>query len=217
MRIITLFILSLTIFSCDKSHKTNESNDVRTIEILHREGESDLDIFLGNESFNNVEALRLNNMGIQFLKEYQYKKAEKNLIAAYRLEPKNPTILTNLGNIYREIGTGKMALEYFNEALIISDSTYFNAAYNMGVVYFSMKEYEKSKEILEYIILQTKDENEITFAEYEIVRVYLNQNKCSKARKLYNRIKSDLDKFPEFKEDREKLEQQINNCVQQRV
>jgi len=215
MKIITIFILLLTMFSCDKSNKTKESNDIRTIQILQRTDKSKIDIFLGNESFNNDEALRLNNMGIQFIKENQYKKAEKKFIAAYRLEPNNLTVLTNLGNIYRKIGTEKMALEYYNEAFLLSDSTYFNAGYNMGTSYCNIKEYDKSKEILEYIISQTKDENEIIFAEYVIIRVYLNQNKCSKAKKLYNRIKSDLENFPELNENRKKLELRINNCVQQ--
>jgi tetratricopeptide (TPR) repeat protein len=217
MRLFTLLILSLTIFSCDKNHKTNNSNDVRTIEIFQSEGESDIDILLGNESFDNNEALRLNNIGIQFIKKNQFKKAEKNFLAAYEIEPKNPTILTNLGNIYREIGTEKMALEYYNEAFLISDSTYFNAAYNMGISYCSTKEYEKSNEILEYIIGKTKDENEITFSKFIIIRVFLNQNKCENAKKLYNEIKSDLDKFPGLIENRVKLEQRIKNCVQQSI
>lgn len=218
MKIITVFILLLlTMFSCDKSNKTKESNDIKTIQLLQKKDKSKVAIFLGNELFNNDEALRLNNMGIQFIKENQYKKAEKKFIAAYKLEPNNRTILTNLGNIYQKIGTEKMALEYYNEAFLISDSTYFNAAYNMGISYCNIKEYEKSKEILEYIISQTKDENEIIFAEFVIIRVYLNQNKCSKAKKLYNRIKSDLENFPELIENRVKLEQRIKNCVQQRL
>lgn len=217
MRIITLFILLLTFYSCDKNYKTNEPNDSSSIEIIIGDEKSDLDIFIGNQPFKNDEANRLNNLGIKYSKEKQYKKAEEYFIAAYRLEPTNPTILNNLGNIYRNIGTKKMALEYYNESFSFSDSTYFNAAYNMGITYSYMEEYEKSKEILELIVSRTKNENEKTLAEYEIVRVYVNQNKCSNAKNLYNKITSDLDKFPEFKENRAKLEERMENCVQHQL
>jgi tetratricopeptide (TPR) repeat protein len=216
MRIITLFLILFIVYSCDKNYKKNEK-DAGSIEIIIGDQKSELDIFLGNESFKNDEAKRLNNLGIKFIKENQYKKAEEYFIAAYRLEPDNPTILNNLGNIYRKIGTKRMALEYYNESFAFSDSTYFNAAYNMGITYNYMEEYEKSKEILEFIISQTKDDNEKIFAKYEIVRAYVNQNKCSNAKNLYNEIKSDLNKFPEFNENRRKLEKRMENCVQHQL
>src|SRR5690554_3487903 len=217
MRIITLFILLIVISSCDRNNKANKSKEESNVEIIVGEEKSELGIVMGNDSFKNDEAKSLNNLGINYIREKQYKKAEEYFLAAFRLEPKNPTILNNLGNIYREIGTDKMALEYYTKSFIASDSTYFNAAYNMGIAYCNLEEYEKSLEVLEYIIAVSKDKNEKLFAEYVIIRVYLSQNQCSKAKQLYDRIKTGLDKFPEFKENRAELEERMENCVQHRL
>ena len=216
MKIIASFLIVSMFFGCNNKSEKEILTDNKTIEILKRDGENDLDLFSGDNLFKNNEARNLNNDGIDFIKKNQYKLAEKKFIAAYRLEPKNPIILNNLGNIYREIGTSKMAIEYFNDALLVSDSTYFNAAYNLGIVYCNIGKYEKSKEILEFIKSQSTDVNEIIFSEYVIVRVYVSQNECLKARTLYNKISTDLNKYPELKENRKILEERIKNCVQDR-
>ena len=179
---------------------------------------SDVDIvIIGNEIINNKEARELNYSGIQLAKKGEFRKAEKKLIAAYRIEPQNPIILNNIGNIYREIGTNKMALEYYSESYIASDSTYFNAGYNMGMTYCNLGEYDKSLQILQKIIEDTDDPNKIMISEYVKVRAYLSKNDCEKAEKLYKEIKNDLDEFPQFKMNREKVEKRIKNCVQQRL
>ena len=107
-----------------------------------------------------------------------------------------------------------MALEYYNEAYIASDSTYFNAGYNMGISYCNINEYEKSETILNHLISNTTNEVEITFAKYVLIRVYVNQRKCQEAKYIYTNIQADLEAFPQFNENREMLETKIKNCVQ---
>ncbi|WP_290628180.1 tetratricopeptide repeat protein [Altibacter sp.] len=179
--------------------KTNDSTDV--------------DIVLKDIVIVNEEARELNYAGVQLAKKGKYRKAEKKFIAAFRIEPENPIILNNMGNIYREIGTNKMALEYYSESFIASDSTYFNAGYNMGIAYCNLGEYDKSLKILQKVIEDTDDPNRIMISEYAKVRVYLSQNDCDRAKQLYIKIKTDLDEFPQFRKNREKLENRIKNCV----
>ncbi len=214
MRIFLTFILAIITLACNELNGSDISNEKTEVEILNGEKELDIHIFSGGSFFKNKEADRLNSKGVDYIKKNKYKEAEKYFIAAYRLEPENPTILNNLGNIYREIGTEKMALEYYTEALIASDSTYFNAAYNMGISYCNIEEYEKSEKILNYIISNTSIENEKTFAEYVLIRVYVSQQQCKKATELYTKIKSELDKFPQFRANRENLEIKLENCIQ---
>lgn len=213
MRILLIFILSLNLCSCKDKKATSISNEERTVEVVNGEKEADLDIFVGGHFFKNKEANRLNSKGIEYIKKHKFKKAEEYFIAAYRIEPDNPVVLCNLGNIYRNIGTERMALEYYNEALIASDSAYFNAAYNMGISYCNINEYEKSEKILNYILSNTNVENELIFAKYVLIRVYVNQGECLKANELYTEIKPNLDKFPEFKSNREKVEIKLEDCV----
>src|SRR5690554_2991307 len=200
MKILKIIIFLLLAYSCTDGKNDSNTNEDKTIEVIKRTNDADLDIFIGDNFFKNKEANELNSKGIELIKEFNYKQAEKYFIEANRIEPENPIVLTNLGNLYREIGTEKMALEYYNEAFIASDSTYFNAAYNMGISYCNLDDYEKSEVILNYLISNTTNEDEIIFAKYVLIRVYVNQGKCRKANELYSSIHSDLDKFPEFKE-----------------
>lgn len=218
MKLVYLITSILLIYSCKKNLKKNEFVESNTMEVtIQPNDSSDVDIVIGNEIIKNKEALELNNLGIEHAKKGEFRKAEKKFIAAYRIEPENPIILNNMGNIYREIGTNKMALEYYSESFIASDSTYFNAGYNMGITYCDLGEYDKSLQTLQKIIEDTDDPNKIMISEYVKVRVYLSKNDCDKAEKLYREIKNDLDEFPQFKMNREIVEKRIKNCVQQRI
>ena len=210
MKVFTLLLLMIVIYGCDKP-KT--SLNAENFEII-KGNDKKLDIFWGVYLFKNKEANRLNNEGLNFIKEDDYDKAENKFIAAYRLEPDNPSILNNLGNIYKKKGTRKMAMEYYNESYTFSDSTYFPAAFNIGITYNYMREYDKSLEILEYIISQTEDKDKQTIVKFEMANVMIKQNKCSEARNLYENIKVNLNKYPEYKDDISEFEKKIKNCVQ---
>jgi tetratricopeptide (TPR) repeat protein len=213
---LILFLFLIILNSCD-NHKESKAPANDTVEILNRNEENDLEFFYGSDSFDMEETRKLNNIGIQHIKKNEYKKAEQYFIKAYRLEPQNPTVLNNLGNVYQEIGTHKMALEYYEEALRNSDSTYLKAASNMGGSYRSRKEFDKSEQILNYVISRTENEFEKTVAKYTLVKVYNDQSKCEKARELYLKIEPYLDKYSELKENREKIELEMENCVQQSI
>jgi tetratricopeptide (TPR) repeat protein len=217
LRKIAIYTLLAIYIGCSDKNKTDYDTVERTIEIIQREDPIDLDIFYGYDTFVNQEARKLNNLGVELIKQNKYKAAEKEFIAAFRLEPKNPTILNNLGNIYREIGTEKMALEYYTDALIVSDSTYINAAYNMGISYYSIEDYEKSENILNYVLKKTDDKVWKMLAKYTLSKVYVNQKKCSEATEIYQKIKSDLNNYPKFECNQEKFEEKLKNCVQQRI
>ncbi len=216
LKFVLLLLLLIPVYSCKEDVTSNDSEALDVIEVEKRTDKEDVDIFIGSDLFENGEAERLNNLGIEFAKKEEFRKAEEKFIAAYRIEPNNPIVLNNLGNIYREIGTNKMALEYYSESFNASDSTYFLAGYNLGIAYCNEGEYEKSLDILEYIIDDTDDAYKKMLAEYVIVRVYISQNECAKAEKLYNKIKGDLDNYPQFKENRELLELKMKDCIQKR-
>src|SRR5690554_4451528 len=209
MRFFILLLLMFVIYGCDKP-KTSQNGE--KFEII--KGDKKLDIFSGVYSFKNKEANRLNEEGLTFIRKDDYDKAEIKFIEAYRLEPDNSTILNNLGNIYQKKGTHRMAMEYYTESYNLSDSTYFPAAFNIGITYNYMGEYDKSLRVLEYIISQTKNKEKQTIVKYEIANVMIKQNKCSEAKSLYESIKDDLNNYPEYKDDTDKFEKKMKNCVQ---
>mgnify|MGYP003679779301 FL=1 len=214
---ITFYIFLLVLISCSDRNRSDDKITERHIEIIQREDSIDLDIIHGYDTFKNQEVCDLNNLGIEYIRNNDYKAAEKEFIAAFRLEPNNPTILNNLGNIYQKIGTEKMALEYYTDSFKSSDSTYINAAYNMGISYCNLKEYEKSEEVLKYVLNHTNDETWQMLAKYTLSRLYLNQNRCEEAKEIYQVIKTDLNHYSKLKLNQKKFEIRLENCVQQSI
>lgn len=209
MKYLQIAFLILLCLSCnDTSKKLN---------IYYNEGLTENDFIIGNYTFKNREAERLNNLGIQEIKKSEIREAEKYFIQAYRLEPDNPVILTNLGNIYLKVGTAKMAIEYYQEALVSSDSTYFSAATNLGRVYCRNKQFEEAKQILDYIISITDDSRLIAIAEYTLATVYIETKECNKANYLYLKTKDSFDEYPDFKSNLDTLEEDIKNCLQEDI
>ena len=206
MKLLGIILALFLFLSCiDDSRKNN---------IYLNEGITKNDFFITNYTFKNREAERLNGLGIQEIKNGKIREAEKYFIQAYRMETDNPVILTNLGNIYMKIGTAKMAIEYYQEAMLNSDSTYFVASYNLGRAYCNNDQFNEAKEVLEYTISRTDDNMQIAIAEYTLATVYINTKECDKANRLYLKIKNSFIEFPDFKSNLDTLEQNIKNCVQ---
>ncbi len=213
MKLFVILFSSLILFGCTNDKTSNNGTDPN-VEIQLRNIKGDFNIFYGDDSFYSVEAQKLNAKGIQFIKKNEIREAEQSFISAYRKEPKNPTILNNLGTVYREIGTEKMAIRYFNDALTASDSTYFNAAYNLGVSYYNIQDYAKSERILNYVILKTTNSFRTTLAEFTLAKVFVSQHRCDKAKELYLKIEVALNKYSELDEKVKILQNNIANCTQ---
>lgn len=210
MRIGYVIFLFLPLFGCIE--KTNVSEKTEVIEVVERP-DGPTEIITGVDEFKNKEAERLNGLGISYIRDNDYNQAEEKFIAAYRIEPDNPTILNNLGNIYQEKGTVRMALEYYTESFMASDSTYLKAAHNMGLMYAANEDFDKSLEIFDYVLAQTKSENQRLITSFEISRVLAKQNECMKAHELYNSIEEDIKNLLGSIEEINKLEQLLKDCM----
>lgn len=66
------------------------------------------------------DAIRYNNIGVQYFLAYAYKDALKNFLAAYKLNSKNSYILFNIGLSYMVLGDGLNANKFFKLAMQIN-------------------------------------------------------------------------------------------------
>ena len=211
MKRVKLLLILISFVSC------NDESIKKHSEISFDKIDGELEVFIGEDNFENYKSEELNGLGIEMIKQDNVREAEKYFIEANRIEPKNPTVLTNLGNIYRKIGTERMAREYYNEALLNSDSLYFNAAYNLGLSYCAGNQLADSSNILEFIISKNSDQTKIAIANYTLATVYVSMNKCSLAKMKFVNVKNTLSAYPSYKTQLEILERKIKNCVQQRL
>ena len=77
-----------------------------------------------------------------------FDKAKEFLEKAIEIQPKNTTILNNLGTAHKELGKPKEAINFYQKVLEI-DSNHPNANFNLGIVFYKFKELKKAKNYLE--------------------------------------------------------------------
>ncbi|WP_024479287.1 tetratricopeptide repeat protein [Cellulophaga baltica] len=138
--------------------------------------------------FENNNAGDLNDQGITFSQNGDYKKGNELFLKALELEPNNPTTLSNLGlnsHLERDYDS---AVKYYRESYQISDSTYHIAAINLGLTYFYRKEFDQGISITNYVIENTDDIDILSTAYVHRALNYLGNDQCEKAQTDLNYI-----------------------------
>ena len=190
-------------FSCKSENNSNKKKDI--------------DIYYNNEKFESVESEKLNSEGVELAKKNELNKAETKLLKALKIEPNNPTVLNNIGNVKKLKKEYDESIKYYEKSLTVSDSLYLNSALNIGIVSYQNEKYIKSEKILKYVIIESNDLKLTGIAYYNLVLVYLKQNKCGKAKMEFKKSEQIFKKNFQFAEQYEYLKSEIKNCVQHRV
>jgi|GEM_PF-3738966 len=146
------------------------------------------DKIIKTNEFETSEALKLNEMGIEYGRRGNNVKANEYFLEALEIEPNNPAILSNLGLNWYIVYDYEKAIDYYNQSLKASDSTYHTAAVNLGLTYFYNKQFHRGLDILNYVIEQTDDKEILSTAYVHRALNYLGKNECDKAEDDLNYI-----------------------------
>ena len=118
----------------------------------------DAEIVVSGEDFKTKQANELNSEGIELSQKGSPALARKKFLEALELEPKNATILNSLGIAEMQLQHYKKSIKYFEEALILSDSTYVNSAINLGLSYYYNQEDNKCLSLSDFAISNTNSQ-----------------------------------------------------------
>ena len=209
-----IFILLVLIFSSSCREK-NQSEKERLGEaeiVFYKDGR--VSAYISGDDFENSEAEYLNTEGVNLAKDGYFEKAKLKFQNGLDVEPKNPSLLNNLGNAEHELKNYKMAVKYFEESFKVSDSLYLNAGLNLGLLYWKDYEFEKSAEVLEYVLSKSSKKHEKSAAYFQLAKTYLDMNVCEKAKRNFIKAKADWKQISGFDKRFEKLDEEIKNCVQ---
>lgn len=210
MKSYFLIVIFSVIISCKSKDNSNKKFD-----IINNKG--NVDVYNSGEKFETKESNKFNTEGIELAKKNEFNKAEIKFLKALKLEPNNPTILNNLGNIKKSKYEYDESINYYEKSLIVSDSLYFNSALNLGIVSYKIKNYNKSLKLLEYVTSESTDLKLIKIAYYNLALVYIAMNECDKAKTELKKMKKLFENNIQFIEQYEYLETRIKNCAQHRV
>ena len=90
---------------------------------------------------NHLDSLLL--MSNIFAINRNFTKAKELLLKANEIQPNNLTILNNLGTACKELGKIEEAIKFY-EKIIKLNPQHTNAQYNLGVVFYNLKEFKKA-------------------------------------------------------------------------
>ena len=207
-KFIKIILLCLLLIACEnKKSKYVVVSEDPFIE-YSKEGN---DLFLFHSVFNPGRANDLTNEGISLLKENKFKEAKIKFNNAYEMEPNNPVVLNNLGLVQLEERNFEKAIEYFEESLIASDSTYFLALNNLAESYGIIGEDEKSEEIYNFTISKTEIDFLKGISYLNLALMYLNYGKIHKSKIAFHNAKLILTKYNDFNDELAYLEFEIKH------
>lgn len=171
-------------------------------------------ISISGQKFENVKAQELNDLGIEKAKDEKYDSAEKLFFEALKIEPENPTILSNIGLCYQSKEMYGKAIEYLEKSLVVSDSTYLISGVNLGNLYYQNEDYGKGINILNFVIENTDDNGLLIIAHINRGFNYYGKQDCKKAKSDLKFAKSLSSNHKDVKFQIDRLESRIKNCVQ---
>lgn len=217
MKYLLLLSFISLLFSCknENSDKIRKDFQENNIDFSFSKNKKDNDIFNGGEEFKTKEASRMNQKGVNLVKKFDYAKAKIKFTKALEIEPNNPTILNNLGNIADLNDDLDKAITYFQESLAASDSLYINSALNLGVIYYRTKSIQKSIVLFNHVLSKSTNRNQRATAHFQLSKSYLEIGECSKARAELLSAKAVFRDVPEFNRKIKFVEGEIRNCEQQ--
>jgi tetratricopeptide (TPR) repeat protein len=206
-----LFVILFSILtSCKSENNSKEKENLKS-------NKGNIDLYISGEKFETKKADKLNSEGIEFSKKSEHKKAEKIFLNALKIEPNNPTILNNLGNVKKAQNDYIESIKYYEKSLLVSDSLYLKSALNIGIVSYKTENYNKSLKLLKYVISKSNNLKLTEIAYYNLVLVYIKQNKCEKAKTELKKAEKIFENNFQFVEQYEYLKKEIKNCVQQHI
>ncbi|MFC2110555.1 tetratricopeptide repeat protein [Bacteroidota bacterium] len=195
------YFLIIILAACKNEKKSEDKNSIT----------------LSTENFITEKAEELNEVGIEKAKSGNYDLAEKLFLKALDLEPKNPTIITNLGLNQQVQNNYEKAVKYYEKALFVSDSTYYIASINLGKLYYKTNKHIEGVKILTFVINNSKDETIINVAHLNRSYNQVSLGNCKKALNDYNYVKKSNLNAEGILQQMNTLEKEIKNCVQQHI
>lgn len=177
----------------------------------------DQDKQIEGDYYNNQSAADLNEKGIELSQSGDLSEGKEVFLEALKLEPNNPTTLSNLGlNRFLDYDYDN-AIKYYQKSYTISDSTYHIAAVNLGLTYYYTEKFDQGIVITNYVIKHATDSNILSSAYVHRALNYLGQEKCDKAQTDLDYITDNFLGEANIDYHIVDLTEKINDCIRQKL
>jgi type IV pilus assembly protein PilF len=150
-----------------------------------------LSFLVGCRSFQEKEerANLIMQSGVALYEAGRYPEALRELLQAYKLNPRSPVICNALGLTYQARGRSDLGIKYLLEALSLEPG-YTEARNNLVRVYIESRDY---KSAFQQLVLVKKD---LTYSALD--KVYINEGLLYFDQKLYQKALSPFEKAIDY-------------------
>ena len=188
----TIIFLILTLFISCKNEKSKfvKINDKPFTE-YSKAGETIQ--FVSSDFEMGIEE-DLNTQALEAVRNGNYKEGEIKFKKALEINPKSSVVLNNLGNLKQDLRDFPEAIKFYNESLIVSDSTYFPAAMNLGKLYGFIGDDENAKIVYNHVIKNSEIELLIGISHFGLAKMYYDYGWIEKSKQSMRESKKILKK-----------------------
>jgi len=186
--VIRLIFLILLLASCSTSNKHSNSKELSelhlslgTAHLTQKNYPAALRELLEAERLDPTNSIAHNNLGLAYFVRSDFLKAKEHLKKALELKPEYADARSNLGRVYLEMGNYSLAATEFDK--VTKDLLYpapEKAFVNLGIAYFSLKDYATAEKHFVTAIELNKDYCD---AYVFLGRTYFEQKSFAKAAK----------------------------------
>ncbi len=138
---------------------------------------------------SNKEAYIFNEKALDKINSNKFNKALKLFQKANELEPDNPSILSNIGNVYQRQVIYGQAEEYYNRSIEVSDSNYLPAIVNLSSLFMDKEEYEKSIKLSETLLGKFEEPKYQAGLFFNLLIAHSKVGNCKSALIYYKELK----------------------------
>ncbi|HEY9117902.1 MAG TPA: tetratricopeptide repeat protein, partial [Roseivirga sp.] len=172
----------------------------------------EVDIYYNHMKFENSKIGKLYEEGMKSVRAKDYTKAKKYFLRANQLEPENPVILNSLGSIATEFQEYELAIDYYQQAIALSDATYTGAINNLGIVYLELEDYKKALNIFNKVLQSTDDPILQAAAWYSLTHAHLRLDSCEEAKKAFGEFRERTGTIDKYLALTEQLYLRVEAC-----
>lgn len=164
------------------------------------------------EYFETEEALELNEEGVNLSKKGDYLKGRKKFMAAWELEENNPVVLSNLGLSHFYTSDFGASIGYYQNALLVSDSAYFNAAIGLSKTYQKMNHNKQGLESADFVIKNAKRPSILALAHINKATNLVSLSKCKEAQYEFNYVVKKYSRKMDLSYELQDLQERLEYC-----
>lgn len=162
---LRILLLAILLSSCSHPKKTTSNKELAelhlslgTSHLTQKNYPAALRELLESEKLDPQNAITHNNLGLAYFVRNDFSKAKEQFLKALEIRPEYSDARSNLGRLYLETGSFNQAAKEFS--IVAKDLLYpvpERALVNLGIAYFSMKDFSLAEEKFRAAIDLNKD------------------------------------------------------------